>query len=95
MRNNIMPSSEPALRKIAAEELALVSTGGSDWLDGSGEMTKVVGGFRFIGRKIFGSGAPAGDLLLTMGVYQDPESEPTVKHFAVNMHDPGVTVLED
>jgi len=95
VRNNIMPSSEPALRKIAAEELALVSTGGSDWLDGSGEMTKVVGGFRFIGRKIFGSGAPAGDLLLTMGVYQDPESGPTVKHFAVNMHDPGVTVLED
>lgn len=95
VRNNIMPSSEPALRKIAAEKLALVSTGGSDWLDGSGEMTKVEGGFRFIGRKIFGSGAPAGDLLLTMGVYQDPESGPTVKHFAVNMHDPGVTVLED
>ena len=95
VRNNIMPSSEPALRKIAAEKLALVSTGGSDWLDGSGEMTKAEGGFRFIGRKIFGSGAPAGDLLLTMGVYQDPESGPTVKHFAVNMHDPGVTVLED
>ena len=95
VRHNMMPSSEPALRKIAAEELVLVSTGGSDWLDGSGELTKVEGGYRFTGRKIFGSGSPAGDLLLTMGVYQDPETGPTVMHFAVNMHDPGVTVLED
>ena len=93
VRNNMMPSSEPALRKIAAEEL--VSTGGSDWLDGSGELTKVEDGFRFTGRKIFGSGSPAGDLLLTMGVYDDPESGPTVMHFAVNMHDDGVTVLQD
>jgi alkylation response protein AidB-like acyl-CoA dehydrogenase len=95
VRNNMMPSSEPALRKIAAEELVLVSTGGSDWLDGSGELTKVEDGFRFTGRKIFGSGSPAGDLILTMGVYDDPESGPTVMHFAVNMHDDGVTVLQD
>lgn len=95
VRNNMMPSSEPALRKIAAEELVLVSTGGSDWLDGSGELTKVEDGFKFTARKVFGSGSPAGDLLLTMGVYQDPESGPTVMHFAVNMHDDGVTVLQD
>jgi len=95
VRNNMMPSSEPALRKIAAVELVLVSTGGSDWLDGSGELTKVEDGFRFTGRKIFGSGSPAGDLILTMGVYDDPESGPTVMHFAVNMHDDGVTVLQD
>ena len=95
VRNNMMPSSEPALRKIAAEELVLVSTGASDWLDGSGVLTKVEDGYRFSGRKIFGSGSPAGDLLLTMGVYEDPESGPTVMHFAVNMHDDGVTVLDD
>ena len=95
VRNNMMPSSEPALKKIAAEELVLVSTGGSDWLDGSGELTKVEDGYRLTGRKIFGSGSPAGDLLLTMGVYQDPETGPAVMHFAVNMHDPGVTVLDD
>ena len=95
VRNDLQPSSEPALRKIAAEELVLISTGGSDWIDGSGELTKVDGGFNFTGRKIFGSGSPAGDLLLTMGVYQDPETGPTVKHFAVNLHDSGVTILDD
>ena len=95
VRHNMMPSSEPALRKIAAEELVLVSTGGSDWLDGSGVLTKVEDGYRLTGRKVFGSGSPGGDLLLTMGVYQDPESGPNVMHFAVNMHDAGVTVLED
>ena len=95
VRNNMTPSSEPALRRIAAEELVLVSTGGSDWLDGSGVLTKVADGYRMTGRKIFGSGSPAGDLLLTTGVYQDPEKGPTVMHFAVNMHDAGVSVLED
>ena len=39
VRNNMMPSSEPALRKIAAEELVLVSTGAADWVDGSGVLT--------------------------------------------------------
>lgn len=80
VKHNLMPSSEPALKKIAAEELILVSTGGSDWLDGSGVLTKVEDGFRFTARKVFGSGSPAGDLLLTMGVYEDPDFGPTVMH---------------
>ena len=52
VRNNMMPSSEPALRRIAAEELVLVSTDGSDWLDGSGDLTKVEDGYRLTGRNI-------------------------------------------
>jgi hypothetical protein len=80
VKHNLMPSSEPAQKKIAAEELILVSTGGSDWLDGSGALTKVEDGFRFTARKVFGSGSPAGDLLLTMGVYEDPDLGPTVMH---------------
>jgi len=95
VRNNMMPSSEPALRKIAAENLVLVSSGGSDWLEGSGELTKVEDGYRFSARKVFGSGSTAGDLLLTTGVYNDPETGPSVLHFAVNLHDKGVTVLND
>ena len=87
VRNNMMPSSEPALRKIAAENLVLVSSGGSDWLEGSGELTKVEDGYRFSARKVFGSGSTAGDLLLTTGVYNDPETGPSVLHFAVNLHD--------
>ena len=95
VRHNMTPSSEPALRKIASNELVLVTSGGSDWLDGSGELTKVEGGYRFTARKVFSSGSPAGDLLLTMGVYQDPSGGRTVMHFAVDLHDAGVAILED
>ena len=48
---------EPFLRRVAAEQLVLVSTGGSDWVAGSGTAEKVDGGYRITGRKIFGSGA--------------------------------------
>ena len=41
-RHNLTPPSEPALRRTASEELVLVSTGGSDWLDGSGDRKSVV-----------------------------------------------------
>ena len=81
---------EPLLRRTAAEKLVLVSTGGSDWLPGSGTLTKVEGGYRMSGRKIFGSGGPAGDLVLTTGVYDDPESGRTVIHFPVPIGADGV-----
>ena len=61
------------LRRVASEDLILVSSGGSDWLAGSGTLEKVEGGFRMNGRKIFSSGVPAGDLLMTTGVYDDPD----------------------
>src|SRR2546427_709919 len=47
------------LRRLAAEELILASSGGSDWLTGSGRAEKVDGGYRVTARKIFASGAPA------------------------------------
>ena len=90
-----VPPAEPLLRRIAKEELVLVSSGGSDWLDGSGTLTKSDGTYSFNARKIFGSGGPAGDLLLTTGVYDDPEKGPTVLHFGVNLHDPGVKILDN
>ena len=94
-KHNVTPSSEPVLRRIATEELVLISTGGSDWIDGSGVLEKVEGGYQFKGRKIFGSGSPAGDLLMTMGVYDDPEKGPTVLHFGLNLKGEGVTILND
>lgn len=39
-------AAEPMLRRVATEGLILVSTGGSDWLAGSGKFEKVDGGWR-------------------------------------------------
>jgi hypothetical protein len=65
--------TEALLQRVAAEKMMLLSSGGSDWLQGSGTATRVDGGYRIDARKIFASGAPAGDLLMTSAVYQDPE----------------------
>jgi alkylation response protein AidB-like acyl-CoA dehydrogenase len=94
-RHAAVPPAEPLLRRIAKDELILVSSGGSDWLDGSGTLTKENGSYTFKARKIFGSGSPSGDLLLTTGIYDDPEKGPTVLHFGVDMHGSGVKVLDN
>lgn len=85
---------EGMLKRVAAEKLVLVSTGGSDWLAGSGKLEKVDGGFRVSGRKIFGSGVPAGDVLMTTGVYDDPQAGPTVIHFPLSLKAEGVCILD-
>src|ERR671929_2339305 len=71
----------PLLERIAAEQLVLVTTGASDWLDSSGTATRVEGGYRVTARKPFASGSPAADVLLTSAVYDDPTEGPTVLHF--------------
>jgi alkylation response protein AidB-like acyl-CoA dehydrogenase len=85
---------EPMLRRVAAEELVLVSSGGSDWLAGSGRARKVDGGYRIDARKIFSSGCPAGQLLVTSAVLDDPQAGPTVLHFAVALDSPGVQIQD-
>jgi acyl-CoA dehydrogenase len=82
------------LRRVAAERLALVSSGGSDWLPGSGTAERVEGGFRISARKVFSSGSPAGQLLVTSAVYADPAAGPTVLHFAVPLGGKGVRIEE-
>jgi len=85
---------EPMLRRVAAEELVLVSSGGSDWLAGSGQARKVEGGYRIDARKIFSSGCPSGQLLVTSAVLDDPQAGPTVLHFPVPLDAPGVKILD-
>ena len=82
------------LKRVAAEDLILVSSGGSDWLKSAGAAVKTEGGFLINARKIFSSGCPAGDLLVTSAVYDDPGSGPTVLHFAVPLKAVGVTILD-
>ncbi len=83
---------EGLLKRIANERIILLSSGGSDWLDGSGTATRTEGGFVVNARKIFASGSPAGDLLMTSAVYDDPEAGKTVLHFALPMNTPGVSL---
>jgi acyl-CoA dehydrogenase len=85
---------EGMLKRVAAEELVLVSSGGSDWLAGSGTARPVDGGYRVTARKIFSSGCPSGQLLVTSAVLDDPQAGPTVLHFPVPLDAPGVKVLD-
>jgi alkylation response protein AidB-like acyl-CoA dehydrogenase len=87
------PMVEPLLRRVADEKIVLLSSGGSDWIGGSGTAEKVDGGFRITARKVFSSGAPAGDLLMT-GAISDEDGKKTVLHFGVPLSAPEVTVLD-
>jgi acyl-CoA dehydrogenase len=86
---------EPFLRRVAADQLVLATSGGSDWLTGSGRAEKVEGGYRVTARKVFASGSPAADLFSTMAIYDDPAAGPTVLHFAIPFGAPGVTVHDN
>lgn len=86
---------EPLLRRVAAERLMLLSSGGSDWVGGGGEAVPVEGGFAVRARKPFASGAPVGDLLMTMAVLKgEGEAEDEVIHFALPLSSPHVRIEE-
>ena len=86
---------EAFLRRVAAEELVLVTSGGSDFLAGSGTAEKVDGGYRVSARKIFSSGSPSGQLLMTMAIFDDPKDGPTVIHFPVALDAQGVVPADN
>jgi alkylation response protein AidB-like acyl-CoA dehydrogenase len=86
---------EPLLKRIAAEQLVLVSTGAGDWLESSGAAVRADGGFRVTARKPFGSGSPMGDIAVTSAVLDDPADGPTVLHFPIPLKSQGVTVLDN
>jgi alkylation response protein AidB-like acyl-CoA dehydrogenase len=84
---------EPLLKRIASERIILLSSGGSDWIAGSGKAEKVEGGYRINARKVFSSGAPTGDILMT-GAVLDTDEGPMVLHFGIPMNSPHVKVLD-
>lgn len=88
----------PLLKRVAAERLILLSSGGSDWIAGSGTAEKVEGGYRITARKIFTSASPIGDLLMTGAVLEGEPANgqdggPQVLHFGIPMNSPKVSVL--
>ena len=85
---------EPLLRRVAAERIILVSSGGSDWVGGSGKAEKVDGGYRITARKVFSSGSPAGDLVMTGAVLSEEGQPPTVLHFGVPLASPHVKMID-
>jgi alkylation response protein AidB-like acyl-CoA dehydrogenase len=87
-------AGEALLRKVAATELVLVSTGAGDWIDSVGRAEAVAGGYRVSAVKRFCSGAPAGDLLITSAPFEDGQGG-QVLHFPVSMRAQGVSVRDD
>lgn len=94
-RHQKVAAVEPLLKRVAAERLVLVSTGGSDWVGGSGDAVPVEGGYRIHARKVFSSASPAGDLMMTGAILKGGEDGPgEVLHFAVPFSSPHVQVLD-
>lgn len=84
---------EPLLKRIAADRIVLLSSGGSDWINGSGVARKVEGGFRVSGRKIFTSGAAAGDVFMTGAVLEEDGAR-YVLHFGAPMKATEIRILD-
>ena len=88
------PGASRCCKRIAKERIILLSSGGSDWIGGSGKAEKVEGGYRITARKVFSSGAPTGDLLMTGAMLESEGEPPMVLHFGVPMNSPHVKVLD-
>ncbi len=86
---------EAMLRRVAEQQIVLVSTGARDWLESNGEMKKTEGGYLFSGKKHFASQSVEGDVAVTSAPFQDVENVWKVLHFAVPLSSVGVSVLDD
>jgi alkylation response protein AidB-like acyl-CoA dehydrogenase len=86
---------EPLLKRVASERIILLSSGGSDWIAGSGTAEPVENGYRITARKVFTSSAPIGALLMTGAVLRKEGEPDAVLHFGVPMNSPHVKVLDN
>ncbi|HEX5614457.1 MAG TPA: acyl-CoA dehydrogenase family protein [Acidimicrobiia bacterium] len=89
-----LPGAEGLLRRVADEQIVLVSTGGSDFTRPNGTAVKVDGGFTVNGRKIFASQVPVGDVFSTMFTYDDPDQGKRALVMGVPVRQDGIEVLD-
>lgn len=89
------PEAEPLLRKIAQQNLILVSTGAADWVSSNGSATRVDGGYKVSAEKRFASGCVAGHVMVTSAVVVDDPDGPSVIHFSSPLNAPGTHVQND
>jgi len=89
-----MPGAEALLRRVVDDRIVLVSTGGSDFTRPNGTATKVDGGYRVTGRKIFASQVPVGDVFSTMFTFEDPEAGRQVLAMGIPVASEGIDVLD-
>ena len=90
-----LPGAEATLRRVAEEQILLVSTGGGDYTHPHGEAVKVDGGYRVTGRKRFASQSVQGAVMSTMFCFDDPEQGRRVLNMAVPFASEGVTVADN
>ena len=90
-----LPGAEATLRRIATEQIVLVSTGGGDFTHPAGEAVAVEGGYRVSGRKRFVSQSRAGTVMSTMFPWDDPERGLRVLNMAVPFASEGVEVADN
>ncbi len=83
---------EPLLKRIASEKIIVMTSGGSDWIAGSGKAERVEGGYKITARKVFASASPVGSLLMTSAVLAEAGEVPMVLHFGIPMNSPHVRI---
>ena len=83
------PKVERLLKMVAERNIVLLSSGGGDWVGGSGHAEKAEGGWKVFARKGFVSGAPVGTMLMTSAL-----SDEGILHFGLPMAAPEVTRLD-
>jgi alkylation response protein AidB-like acyl-CoA dehydrogenase len=86
---------EPLLRRVAKEQLVLVSTGAGDWFESNGTLQSAPGGYLLTAKKQFCSGSPVGDVMVTSSVFEHPTEGTQVLHFALPFSAKGVKVSSD
>jgi indole-3-acetate monooxygenase len=84
-RHQQVAAVEPLLRRVASERIILLSSGGSDWIGGSGTAERVDGGYRIRARKVFTSASPAGDILMSGALIHEGDGTSSVIHFGIPM----------